>query len=502
MTEPLSFELSRPAVDPPRLPEADVPGPGPAEVLTHDLLRARPPGLPRLSEPEIMRHYSRLASLNYSISENFYPLGSCTMKYNPVLNEQAAALPGFAGLHPYQDEDSIQGALELMWRLEQALCAIVGVERVTLQPAAGAHGEWTALRMIAAFHHSRDDRRTEVLVPDSAHGTNPASAALSGFRVVEVKSGPDGRISLADLESKLSPQTAALMLTNPNTLGLFEREILDIAEMVHATGALLYYDGANLNAFMGICRPGDMGFDAVHMNLHKTFTTPHGGGGPGAGPVGVKADLVPFLPTPTVERSNSHLTLDYKRPQSIGRVRSFYGNFGMLVRAYTYILAMGGDGLGQASQDAVLSANYLRKLVEHDLEMPHEGPCMHEFVASAQNLHEDGVRALDIAKALLDRQFYAPTIYFPLVVPEAIMVEPTETESKATLDSFAAAIKEIVAQAKTDPQALHDEPKNLPVGRLDEVAAARKINAYLQGQGEDPILRWKAASDGDRKDPC
>ena len=491
MTEPLSFELSRPAVDPPRLPAAEGAGPAPSEVLPPEALRARPAGLPRLSEPEIMRHYSRMASLNYSISENFYPLGSCTMKYNPVVNEVAAALPGFAALHPYQDEDSIQGALELMWRLEQALCAIVGVERVTLQPAAGAHGEWTALRMIAAFHDSRKENRTEVLVPDSAHGTNPASAALSGFRVVEVKSGDDGRISLGDLESKLSPRTAALMLTNPNTLGLFEREILDIAEMVHATGALLYYDGANLNAFMGICRPGDMGFDAVHMNLHKTFTTPHGGGGPGAGPVGVKADLVPFLPTPTVERSNGHLTFDYRRPQSIGRVRSFYGNFGMLVRAYTYILAMGGDGLSQASQDAVLSANYLRKLVEADLEMPHEGPCMHEFVASAHNLHEQGVRALDIAKALLDRDFYAPTVYFPLVVPEAIMVEPTETESRATLDAFAGAVKEIVGLARTDPQALHQEPAKLPVGRLDEVAAARRINAYLTGQSEDPILRWK-----------
>jgi glycine dehydrogenase subunit 2 len=491
MSEALSFELSRLGAHPPRLPEAGLSAPGPAEMLPKSLLRSTPPGLPRLSEPELMRHYSRLASLNYSISEQFYPLGSCTMKYNPVANEAAASLPGFAGLHPYQDEESVQGALELMWRLERALCAIVGVERVTLQPAAGAHGEWTALRMIAAYHHSRSDARTEVLVPDSAHGTNPASAALSGFRVVEVESGPDGRISLADLESKLSPRTAALMLTNPNTLGLFERQILDIAEMVHATGALLYYDGANLNAFMGICRPGDMGFDAVHMNLHKTFTTPHGGGGPGAGPVGVKADLVPFLPSPTVERTNGRLTLDFKRPKSIGRVRSFYGNFGMLVRAYTYIVAMGGDGLTQASEDAVLSANYLRKQVENDLEMPHEGPCMHEFVASARNLHEDGVRALDVAKALLDRDFYAPTIYFPLVVPEAIMVEPTETESKATLDAFARAIKEIVAQAKTDPASLHDEPKNLPVGRLDDVAAARKINSYLQGLSEEPVLRWK-----------
>jgi len=492
MTEKLSIEKSRPGAYAPRLPEAEVEGPDAAGSLPAAALRSRPPALPRLSEPEVMRHFSRLASLNYSISEQFYPLGSCTMKYNPVANEAAAAMPGFAGLHPYQDEATVQGALELMWRLEQALCAVVGVDRVTLQPAAGAHGEWTALRMIQAYHRAQGHDRTQVLVPDSAHGTNPASAALSGFQVVEVRSGPDGRISLADLEAKLSPKVAALMLTNPNTLGLFEREILDIAEMVHNTGAKLYYDGANLNAFMGVCRPGDMGFDAVHMNLHKTFTTPHGGGGPGAGPVGVKAELVPFLPVPTVERTNGHLKLDFKRPQSIGRVRSFYGNFGMLVRAYTYIVAMGGDGLTQASLDAVLSANYLRKRVEGLLDMPHEGPCMHEFVASAQNLHAQGVKALDVAKGLLERDFYAPTIYFPLVVPEAIMVEPTETESKATLDAFADAIQEIVAEARQNPERLHQAPQNLPVGRLDEVATARKVNAYLQGQSEDPILRWKS----------
>jgi glycine dehydrogenase subunit 2 len=491
VTELLSFEKSRPNAHGPRLPEADLHGPEAAQVLPPELQRATPPALPRLSEPEIMRHYSRLASLNYSISEQFYPLGSCTMKYNPVANEAAAALAGFTELHPYQEEDSVQGALELMWRLEHALCAVVGVDRVTLQPAAGAHGEWTALRMIQALHRSRGEQRTQVLVPDSAHGTNPASAALSGFQVVEVKSGADGRISLADLEAKLSSNVAALMLTNPNTLGLFEREILDIAEIVHATGALLYYDGANLNALMGVCRPGDMGFDAVHMNLHKTFTTPHGGGGPGAGPVGVKKDLVPFLPTPTVERTNGHLKLDFKRPQSIGRVRSFYGNFGMLVRAYTYIVAMGGDGLTQASMDAVLSANYLRKQIEGALDMPHEGPCMHEFVASAHNLAPQGIKALDVAKGLLERDFYAPTIYFPLVVPEAIMVEPTETESKATLDAFAGAVQDIVREAKEAPEKLHAAPQNLPVGRLDEVATARRINAYLQGQSEDPILRWK-----------
>jgi glycine dehydrogenase subunit 2 len=491
MTELLSFELSRPGASHPRLPAAGVTAPGPAEALPTQLLRRERPDLPNVSEPEIMRHYGRLASLNYSISEQFYPLGSCTMKYNPVANEVAAALPGFAGLHPYQEEETVQGALELMWRLEQALCAVVGVDRVTLQPAAGAHGEWTALRMIQAYHRSRGDKRTQVLVPDSAHGTNPASAALSGFQVVEVRSGADGRISLSDLATKLTPAVAALMLTNPNTLGLFEREILDIAEMVHGVGAKLYYDGANLNAFMGLVRPGKMGFDAVHMNLHKTFTTPHGGGGPGAGPVGVKADLVPFLPHPTIEKVEDRFQLDFKRPKSIGRVRSFYGNFGMLVRAYTYIVAMGGDGLTQASLDAVLSANYLRKQVEGVLDLPHEGPCMHEFVASAHNLAPHGIKALDVAKGLLERDFYAPTIYFPLVVPEALMVEPTETESKATLDAFAVALKEIVQQAKTDPETLHQAPHNLPVGRLDEVGTARRITAYLSGQSEDPILRWK-----------
>jgi glycine dehydrogenase subunit 2 len=433
VTEPLSFEKSRPGLPGPRLPQAGVDD-SVKELLPAGALRRRAPALPRLSEPEVMRHFSRLAAMNYSISENFYPLGSCTMKYNPVANEVAASLPGFALLHPYQGEETVQGALELMRRLEEALCKLVGVDRVCLQPAAGAHGEWTALRMIQAFHEDQGEKRSEVLVPDSAHGTNPASAALCGFQVVEVRSAPDGRISLADLEAKLSARTAALMLTNPNTLGLFEREILEVAEIVHATGAKLYYDGANLNALMGVCRPGDMGFDAVHMNLHKTFTTPHGGGGPGAGPVGVKKELEPFLPIPTVERGDGRFRLDYERPRSIGRVRSFYGNFAILVRAYSYILAMGADGLTQAAKDAVLAANYVRTGIEGALELPHAGPCQHEFVASARNLAASGVKALDVAKGLLQRGFYAPTIYFPLIVPEAVMVEPTETEPKATLD--------------------------------------------------------------------
>jgi len=483
MTEPLSFEKSRPTLAGPRLPVAGVET---SARLPHEHRRRRPPALPRLSEPEIMRHYSRLASMNYSISEQFYPLGSCTMKYNPVANEEAARLPGFAGLHPYQDEDTAQGALELMWLLERALCAIVGVERLTLQPAAGAHGEWTALRMIQAYHRSRGEDRTEVIVPDAAHGTNPASAALCGFTVVEVRSGKDGRVDVADLEAKLSNRVAALMLTNPNTLGLFERQILEMAEMVHATGAKLYYDGANLNALMGVCRPGDMGFDAVHLNLHKTFTTPHGGGGPGAGPVGVKADLVPFLPRPTVERQNGGFRLDHDRPRSIGRVRSFYGNFGMLVRAFTYIVAMGGDGLTDASRDAILAANYLRRSLDGVLDLPHEGPCMHEFVASARNLAPHGIRALDVAKGLLERGFYAPTVYFPLIVSEAVMIEPTETESRATLDAFSAALRDIVDTAARAPDDLRAEPRSLPVGRLDEVAAAR-----------NPVLRWRPDAESD-----
>ena len=481
MTESLAFEKSRASFPGPRLPAAGVPVVDPAAVLPRGALRKHPPTLPRLSEPEVMRHFSRLGAMNYSISKNFYPLGSCTMKYNPVVNEVAASLPGFALLHPYQPEETVQGALELMWDLERALCQVVGMDRMSLQPAAGAHGEWAGLRMIQAFHEDRGDDRGEVLVPDSAHGTNPASAALCGFKVVEVGSAPDGRVSLPDLESKLSGRTAALMLTNPNTVGTFEKDIVEIAEMVHGVGAKLYYDGANLNALMGICRPGDMGFDVVHLNLHKTFTTPHGGGGPGAGPVGVKAELEPFLPVPTVARSNGHFNLDFDRPKSIGRVRSFYGNFGMLVRAMTYILAMGGDGLTQASSDAVLAANYVRKGLEDVLEFAQPPPCKHEFVASARGL-PNGIKALDLAKGLLERGFYAPTIYFPLIVPEAVMVEPTETESMATLDAFTAAVREIVQLAHDDPDRLHREPTSLPVGRLDEVAAAR-----------NPVLRWRPA---------
>src|ERR1700737_4751204 len=410
MTELLSFELSRPNAPSPRLPDADVKGPSASDALPKDALRAHSPELPRLSEPEIMRHYSRLASLNYSISENFYPLGSCTMKYNPVANEAAAALPGYAGLHPYQDEDTVQGALELMWRLERALCAGCVVDRVPLQPAAGAHGEWTALRMIQAYHRSRGEPRDEVLVPDSAHGTNPASATLSRLKTVTVKSGPDGLVDLEDFKSKISTRVAAVMLTNPNTFGLFEKDILEISRLSHEQGVQLYYDGANLNALVGIARPGDMGFDVVHLNLHKTFSTPHGGGGPGAGPVGVKSHLVPFLPIPTVERTDEGFRFEYERPQSIGKVRSFYGNFGMLLRAYAYIRTY-GNTINEVAQNAVLNASYLRHHLRRSFDDAFSGPALPEVVLTAEKAKAQGVSAKDIAKRLIDLRFHPPPVH-------------------------------------------------------------------------------------------
>src|SRR5437588_5623640 len=491
MTELLSFEKSRPNAHAPRLPDADVAGPEPRDALPRGLLRSEPPTLPTLSEPEVMRHYSRLASMNYSISEQFYPLGSCTMKYNPVANEAAAALPGFTALHPYQDEDTVQGALELMWRLEQALCAVVGVDRVTLQPAAGAHGEWTALRMIQAYHRSRGEARTEVLVPDSAHGTNPASATLSRLKTVTIKSGPDGLVQLDDFRSKLSPRVAAVMLTNPNTVGLFEKDILEIARLSHEQGVQVYYDGANLNALVGIARPGDMGFDVVHLNLHKTFSTPHGGGGPGAGPVGVKSHLVPFLPIPTVERTDEAFRFDYDRPHSIGKVRSFYGNFGMLLRAYAYIRVY-GNTISQVAENAVLNSSYLRHHLRRFFDDAFTGPSMHEFVLTAKKAKAQGVSAKDIAKRLIDLGVHPPTVYFPLIVPEALMIEPTETESKATLDAFVEAMGQIVDEIAKNPQLVKTAPHQAPVGRLDEVRAARQLD--LRWRPKTPAATPVAAS--------
>jgi glycine dehydrogenase subunit 2 len=453
--------------------------------------RRTPLRLPELSEPEVMRHYGRLGRLNFNLSQGFYPLGSCTMKYNPALNDFAVGLPGFADVHPYQPDDTVQGCLELMWRLEQCLAEAAGVARVTLQPAAGAHGEWTGLRMIQAYLADRGDTsRNVVLVPDSAHGTNPATVTLCGMRVREVRSAPDGRVEIEDLRAKLDSNVAALMLTNPNTLGLFEDRVQEMAQLVHDAGGLVYYDGANLNALVGRYRPGDMGFDVVHMNLHKTFSVPHGGGGPGSGPVGVIEDLVPFLPGPLVQRGRDDTyRLDHDRPKSIGRVRSFHGNFAALVRAYGYILANGADGLRQASADAVLAANYLLARLRGHFTAPYEPPCMHEFVLSAVEGLDAGVRALDIAKRLLDHGVYAPTVYFPLIVREALMIEPTETESKETLDEFVNALERILAEIAETPDIVLSAPHTTPVGRLDEVTAAREphLTWHARERAADPV---------------
>ena len=485
--EPVIFEKGRAGRGERYLPHCDVPagecGTGNGANLPERLRRKKPPRLPELTEGEAVRHYTRLSRLNYGVDTGVYPLGSCTMKYNPKLHEDAANLPGFTEIHPYQPEESVQGALALMYETERWLAALTGMDAFTLQPAAGAHGELTGLLMIMAYHASRGEhRRNKVIVPDSSHGTNPATAAMAGCTVVQIPSDRRGVVDLAALEKAAGEDTAALMLTNPNTLGLFERSIAEAAALVHQAGALLYCDGANMNAIMGYARPGDMGFDAVHLNLHKTFSTPHGGGGPGSGPVGVKSLLEPFLPRPIIvhDERRDYYRLDYERPASIGRVKSFYGNFGVIVKAYAYLKRMGADGLREASAKAVLNANYLMKLLAQAYHQPFDGPCKHEFVISPGNMKEYGVHTLDIAKRLIDFGFHPPTIYFPLIVPEALMIEPTETENKETLDAFAAALLEIAREIREEPQVVKEAPHNTPVGRLDETAAAR-----------NPVLRWR-----------
>ena len=478
------FEASRPGRKGYALPELDVPAVD-CRAALGKACRGKPPRLPEMAEVDVVRHFTRLSKLNYSVDEGFYPLGSCTMKYNPKVNEVAARMPGFARLHPLQPEETAQGAMKLLFDLGAMLAEITGMDAVTLQPAAGAHGEQTGLMLIKAWHESRGDaKRTKVIVPDSAHGTNPASAAITGFETVEVASDDEGMVDLGALEAILDDTVAALMLTNPNTLGIFEKHILELTEAVHRAGGLVYYDGANLNAIMGKARPGDMGFDVLHLNLHKTFGTPHGGGGPGAGPVGVKAELEPFLPSPVVTLKGGRYTFTGKdeRPLSIGRVRSFYGNFGVLVKAYAYIRALGPEGLKEASEMSVLNANYLAKKLGGLYPLAHKGHCMHEFVLNGGPLkHETGVSTLDVAKAVIEAGFHPPTIYFPLIVPEAIMVEPTETESVETLDRFAEAMEDIVAKARSEgPEAFHGLPTTTPISRPDETTAAR-----------NPILRWQ-----------
>jgi glycine cleavage system P protein (glycine dehydrogenase) subunit 2 len=480
---PLIFEHSMPGRIATAIPAADVPEVAIDEIVGAGNLRRQAAELPELSELDLVRHYTRLSHRNYAIDVGFYPLGSCTMKYNPKVNEDAARLPGFARLHPNTPAELAQGALELLWRLETMLCEISGMDRVTFQPAAGAHGEMTGLMLIKAYLEDRGERRTRVIVPDSAHGTNPASAAMCGFDVVTVPSDSRGNIDRAALRSVADSSVAALMLTNPNTLGLFEEYVLEVAEIIHGVGGLMYLDGANFNAVLGITRPGDQGFDVMHMNVHKTFSTPHGGGGPGGGPVAVKRILEPYLPAPTIEREGDRFVFNHRRPKSIGRLRAFNGNFGIFVRAYTYIRAY-GPLLRQVSEAAVLNANYLLAKLRAHFDLPYDRTCMHEFVLSGRRQKQQhGVRTLDIAKRLLDYGFHAPTIYFPLIVDEAIMIEPTETESRQTLDAFADALIRVAEECATDPERVHTAPHNTVVSRLDEVGAARK-----------PNLRWRTVA--------
>ncbi len=478
---PLIFEISKEGRVGYSLPEMDVPEENIDNLIPAEYIRTEEVELPEVSELDIMRHYTALSTRNHGVDSGFYPLGSCTMKYNPKINEDVARLPGFAHVHPLQDESTVQGSLELMYDLMESLKEITGMDEVTLQPAAGAHGEWTGLMMIRAFHEANGDyQRTKVIVPDSAHGTNPASATVAGFETITVKSDENGLVDIEDLKRVVGPDTAALMLTNPNTLGLFEKHILEMAEIVHNAGGKLYYDGANLNAIMSKVRPGDMGFDVVHLNLHKTFTGPHGGGGPGSGPVGVKKDLIPFLPVPVLVKQGNQYAFDYDRPQTIGRIKPFYGNFGINVRAYTYIRTMGPDGLKQVTEDAVLNANYLMRRLAPYYDLPYDTHCKHEFVLSGRKQKKLGVRTLDIAKRLLDFGFHPPTIYFPLNVEEAMMIEPTETESKETLDAFIDTMIQIAQEAEETPEVVQEAPHTTVVKRLDETQAARK-----------PVLRYE-----------
>ena len=462
--EPTLFELSSPGRTGYSLPKCDVPEVAPDAVIPEKYLRAKAAGLPELSEFDVVRHYTRLSQWNYSIDTVFYPLGSCTMKYNPRINEEVARFSGFALTHPYQEEEFMQGNLQVMYELSQYLSEISGMDACTLQPSAGAHGEFTGLLMIRSYHESRGNPRKKVLIPDSAHGTNPASAHICGYQVVTVKTGKDGLLQPETVAPLLDDEVACLMVTNPSTLGLFEKNIRKIAEL----------DGANMNALMGVTRLGEMGVDCMHFNLHKTFTTPHGGGGPGCGPVAVKKILEPFLPVPVVVKEGEKFHLDTKRPQSIGRVRAFFGNFGMFVRAYTYIRELGPDGIRRTCEMAVLNANYLRARLKDVLTLAYEQPSLHEVIFSDRFLKDTGIKTLDVAKRLIDYGFHPPTVYFPLIVAGALMIEPTETENKGTLDAFVEAVKKIVAEVKANPDLLTTAPHDTPVRRLDEVKAVRE----------------------------
>ncbi len=478
--EALLFERSSPGKKAYQLPELDVPAVDAKEALGAEQVREEIEGFPEVSEVEAIRHFTRLSTWNYAIDYGMYPLGSCTMKYNPRINEVAAQIEGMAWAHPYQPEALAQGSMEVMARLEAALAEICGMDAVTLQPAAGAHGELTGILLIRALLEKRGNARRKILIPDSAHGTNPATAAIAGYAIENIKSSETGVLDVAALERIVNEDVAALMVTNPNTLGVFEENIVRAAEILHAKGAMLYMDGANMNALVGVARPGDFGVDVMHLNLHKTFSTPHGGGGPGAGPVAVKKVLEPFLPVPRLKRTGKKWAWDYKRKNSLGRVRAFYGNFGVLVRALAYILAHGGPGLRNATVDAVLNAVYLRKQLEPYFDLPYSQPNMHEVVFSDDRQAKSGVRTGDIAKRLIDYGFHPYTVSFPLIVHGALMIEPTETEGKLELDAFVEAMASIAKEVETDPQLVKNAPYGTRTSRVDEVTAARK-----------PVLRWK-----------
>ncbi len=456
------------------IPECDVP------VVELKQTRKTALRLPHVCENDLIRHYTALGKRVHGVNDGFYPLGSCTMKYNPKINEAMAALPGFTQIHPTQCEETAQGSIEVLYRAKKSLCEVTGMDDMTLQPAAGAHGEFTGLMLIKCYHMDRGDTaRTKIIVPDSAHGTNPASAVMAGFTIVNIPSGSDGCVDLDALRAAVGPDTAGLMLTNPNTVGIFDKNILEITKIVHDAGGLCYYDGANLNAVLGVVRPGDMGFDCVHLNLHKSFSTPHGGGGPGSGPVGCKAILAPYLPGPVAEKEGEKYTL-VKPAKSMGRVKNFNGNFSVVVKALAYLMTLGKKGITEAGENAVLNANYMMARLKDTYDMAYPGPCMHEFVMTLDQFHKDtGVSALDIAKGLLDNGIHPPTMYFPLIVHEALMIEPTETESMETMDEAIEVFKKLHELAKVDPEQLHSAPHNTPVGRLDEVRAARQ-----------PVLRY------------
>ena len=480
MNEPLIFEKSSAKRKGVSIPKPDCPETNPQDVISKDFLRDDIKGFPEVSEIDAVRHFTRLSQWNFGVDSGFYPLGSCTMKYNPKINEDTARLTGFAKTHPYQSDELSQGALQLMYELDGFLAEISGMDAVTLQPAAGAHGELCGMFMIAAYFREKGKPRKKVLIPDTAHGTNPASSHLAGFSVVPIKEENGGVITSDAVAAVMDEDTAALMLTNPNTLGLFERNIKEIADIVHKKGGFIYCDGANLNALMGIAKLGDMGVDVIQFNLHKTFSTPHGGGGPGSGPVGVKKPLEPFLPKPRIIKKGKRFSLDYNRPKSIGRLKAFYGNFGIMVRAYSYIRAMGAEGLKNASEMAVLNANYIKDKLKGYYHLAYNQTCMHECVLSDKIQSAKDVHTLDIAKRLIDYGFHPPTIYFPLIVSGALMIEPTETETKETLDEFIDAMIKIAKEADENPDMVKNAPHTTQLGRLDETRAAR-----------NPVLRWK-----------